>query len=109
MLAPNKDCSVEIIRYAIPPAQQADFENAYAEAGNLLQASPYCVGYELMKGVDELNNYILTIYWSSIADHLNGFRKSSAFGQFFILVKPFYSNIQEMKHYEQTALYWQKE
>lgn len=109
MQTPHKDCSVEIIRYAIPPAQQADFENAYTKAGNLLRASPYCLGYELIKGVDEPDNYILTIYWTSLADHLNGFRKSSAFGQFFNLVKPFYQHIQEMKHYEQTALSWQKE
>lgn len=105
----NKENSVEIIRYAIPEAQQTAFENAYTQAGSILQDSPYCLGYHLMKGVDEAENYVLTIYWTSIADHLNGFRKSAAFGSFFNSVKPFYAQIQEMKHYEQTNLSWQRE
>lgn len=105
----DKACSVEIIRYTIPAAQQAAFENAYTQAGRLLQNAPECLGYELMKGADEPENYLLTIYWTSISDHVNGFRKSPAFGAFFNLVKPFYSQIQEMKHYEQTNLAWRKE
>ena len=105
----NPNCSVEIIRYAIPEEQQTTFENAYTEAGHILRDSPYCLGYELIKGVDEPPNYLLTIYWTSVPDHLNGFRKSAAFGQFFNLVKPFYAQIQEMKHYEKTNLFWQKQ
>ncbi|QNF33016.1 antibiotic biosynthesis monooxygenase [Adhaeribacter swui] len=108
MTAITKDCSVEIIRYAIPPEQQTIFEQAYTEAGILLQNAPYCLGYELIKGVDEPQNYLLTIYWTSLHDHLNGFRKSASFGQFFNLVRPFYAHIQEMKHYEPTNLVWQK-
>ncbi|QMU31585.1 antibiotic biosynthesis monooxygenase [Adhaeribacter radiodurans] len=105
----NKNCSVEIIRYAIPETQHTAFENAYTEAGKLLQNSPYCLGYNLIKGTDEPDHYILTIYWTSVEEHLNGFRKSSDFGAFFNLIRPFYTNIQEMKHYEQTNLTWQKE
>ncbi len=105
----NKENSVEIIRYTIPAAQQTAFEDAYTAAGGILQASPYCLGYSLIKGVDEPENYLLTIYWTSVPDHLNGFRKSAAFGAFFNLVKPFYAQIQEMKHYEQTKLCWQRE
>ncbi|MDQ3290974.1 MAG: antibiotic biosynthesis monooxygenase [Bacteroidota bacterium] len=104
----NKNCSVEIIRYAIPENQHSEFESAYSAAGKLLQNSPYCLGYELIKGVDEPKNFILTIYWTSIEEHLNGFRKSNVFGEFFDLVRPFYSNIQEMKHYTPTNLTWQK-
>ncbi|PSR53836.1 antibiotic biosynthesis monooxygenase [Adhaeribacter arboris] len=105
----SKNPSVEIIRYAIPETQHSDFVNAYTAAGKLLQSSPYCLGFELIKGVDEPNNYILTICWTSIEEHLNGFRKSKAFGEFFNLVRPFYNNIQEMKHYEPTNLVWRKE
>ncbi|RDC65180.1 antibiotic biosynthesis monooxygenase family protein [Adhaeribacter pallidiroseus] len=105
----NPNCSVEIIRYTIPEAQQTAFENAYTQAGLLLRDSPYCLGYELIKGVNEPANYLLTIYWTSVSDHLNDFRKSAAFGAFFNLVKPFYAQIQEMKHYEPTSLNWQRE
>ena len=101
--------SVEIIRYTIAPDQQDNFEKAYSEAGRILQASPYCLGYEVIHGEEEPSHYIVTIRWTSKEDHLNGFRKSSSFGEFFQLVRPFFANIEEMKHYNHTTITWKKE
>ena len=101
--------SVEIIRYTIAPDQQDNFEKAYSEAGKFLQASPYCLSYEVIHGEEEPSHYIVTICWTSKEDHLNGFRKSSDFGGFFQLVRPFFANIGEMKHYNHTAITWKKE
>ena len=102
----NKQYSVEVIRYNIPPAQGAEFEKAYAEAGKHLQASKHCLGYRLIHGVEEPQHYIVIIHWTSKEEHLQGFRKSPEFMPFFNLVKPFYNNIEEMKHYNQTATEW---
>lgn len=104
----NKNYSVEIIRYSVPADQRASFEKAYNSAAEFLQSSPFCLGYEIIHGTDEPSNYIVRIHWTSTEDHLNGFRKSKEFGSFFNLVKPFYSNIQEMKHYELTSTVWSK-
>lgn len=101
--------SVEIIRYTISSENRAAFETAYAEAGKLLQQSSYCLGYKLIRGVEEPNKYILVIHWTSLNDHLQGFRKSELFPPFFNLVKPFYNNIEEMKHYEHTETQWAKQ
>lgn len=100
--------SVEIIRYTISPDQQSNFEKAYDEAGKLLQASPYCLSYEVIHGEDDPSHYIVTINWTSKEDHLNGFRKSSGFAGFFQLVRPFFANIDEMKHYNLTPITWKK-
>lgn len=105
----DKNVSVEIIRYTIPADQTAAFEEAYAQAATLLKNSPYCLGYEIVHGVDEPQHHIVRIHWTSVEDHLNGFRKSKEFGAFFNLVKPFYNNIEEMKHYRQTPTTWTKE
>lgn len=102
----NKTSSVEVIRYTIPEDQSAAFEKAYAEAGKHLQASPYCLHYQVLHGNDEPKRYIVIIHWTSKEEHLQGFRKSKEFGPFFNLVKPFYNNIEEMKHYDQTAIAW---
>ena len=59
--------------------------------------------------MEEPHQYILIIHWTSIDDHLQGFRKSELFPPFFALVKPFYNNIEEMKHYEHTAAQWSKQ
>ena len=102
----NKNYSTEIIRYNIPEQERENFEKAYQQAGQYLQASEYCLGYQVIHGSEEPNHYIVTIYWTSEQDHLTGFRKSKDFMPFFNLVKPFYSNIEEMKHYKLTNNQW---
>jgi quinol monooxygenase YgiN len=94
--------SIEIIRYSIPADQHSNFEEAYREAGKLLDASPYCLGYQVIHGEEEPNHYIVIIDWTSTQEHLDGFRKSQQFMPFFNLVKPFYNNIEEMKHYKEA-------
>jgi hypothetical protein len=37
-------------------------------------------------------------------EHINGFRKSVVFPTFFANVKPFFDNIQEMRHYKITEV-----
>jgi quinol monooxygenase YgiN len=101
--------SVEIIRYKISEADYNNFENAYIAAGKHLKDSKYCLNYQVIKGNEEPDNYIVIIHWTSKEEHLNGFRKSEEFKPFFELVKPFYNNIQEMKHYDLTPNTWTRE
>ncbi len=105
----NKNYAVEIIRYNIPEEERNNFEKAYIEAGKYLQASKYCLSYEVIHGNDEPNHYMVIINWTSKEEHLQGFRKSAEFMPFFNLVKPFYNNIEEMKHYDLTANKWVRE
>lgn len=104
----EKKYSTEIIRYNVPEAERPHFEKSYHEAGNYLQSSPYCLGYQIIHGSEEPNHYIVIIHWTSEQDHLQGFRKSSAFMPFFNLVKPFFNNIEEMKHYNPTSNVWRR-
>lgn len=102
----KKDYSVEIIRYKISDEQSKAFEDAYEKAGEYLKASPYCRGYNVLHGDDEPNHYIVTIYWTSKEDHLTKFRSSEQFSAFLPLVRPFFNDIQEMKHYKRTSIGW---
>ena len=102
----SKNYSTEIIRYNIPEQESNNFEKAYTQAGEYLQASPYCLGYQVIHGSEEPNHYIVIIYWTSEQDHLTGFRKDPNFMAFFNLVKPFYNNMEEMKHYNLTDVQW---
>ncbi len=90
---------VEYIRYSIHEERRAEFEAAYAEAAKQLDASPQCISYELSHGVEEPENYILRIEWDSVEGHEQGFRTSARFCEFFQAVRPFFSQIEEMKHY----------
>ena len=98
----------EVIRYKIPAAQAEAFEKAYHQAEPILQNSKHCLGYRLLQGVEEPENWILILEWDSIEGHEQGFRKEPAFSEFFNLVKPFFQQIQEMKHYEEKTMNWRR-
>lgn len=95
---------VEYIRYTIPPERRDAFEAGYGGAQAVLAASPHCLGWELCRCRDEPSSYILRIEWDSAEGHMQGFRKSPEFPAFFAAVRPFYNDIQEMRHYELTAV-----
>jgi quinol monooxygenase YgiN len=100
--------TIEYIRYKIPSETREAFFNSYIKAGESLRASDYCLGYELTHGEEEPENFILRIEWTSLEDHINKFRKSDAFKAFYQDVAPYFGNIQEMKHYDLTEVYWKK-
>jgi quinol monooxygenase YgiN len=94
---------VEIIRYDIAPESAQHFITAYTEAGTYLNRSTHCLSYEVIKGIEVTNHFIVRIEWDSMEGHMQGFRTSSDFQHFFALVKPFFNAILEMKHYSVIA------
>ena len=95
---------VEYIRYTIPPDQAGEFEAAYRAAGASLDASEYCLAYELSRGVEEPEHWILRIEWDSVEGHEQGFRRSDEFRPFLQAIRPYIGQIDEMKHYEATGV-----
>jgi hemoglobin len=107
---------VEYLRYKIAPGGGAAFETAYADAATVLAESPYCVDYELTRRTaeqtgprpdpeDDAEHYMLRIRWTSSQDHLSGFRRSPGFGRFFAAVRPYLADLEEMRHYAETAVH----
>ncbi|GCF07953.1 antibiotic biosynthesis monooxygenase family protein [Dictyobacter arantiisoli] len=95
---------VEYTRYSVAEGQGEALENAYQHAQSALKESPHCLSYELSRCAEEPTSYILRIEWDSSEGHLQGFRKSPEFQGFFENVRPFFNNIQEMRHYEVTSI-----
>lgn len=100
--------TTELIRYRIEPGQEDAFVDAYRKAGKILERSPECLGYEILRGEEEPQLFAVIIRWTSTERHLQGFRKSAEFGAFFAAVKPFFAAIEEMKHYASQGE-WQRE
>jgi len=93
---------IEYIRYEVTDADALVL--AYQEASSTLDASPHCLSYELSRCTEEPSWFLLRIEWDSTEGHLQGFRKSPEFGRFLQAVRPFLSQIREMRHYERTAV-----
>jgi hypothetical protein len=43
---------------------------------------------------------VVRIEWDSVEGHEQGFRSSPQFAEFFAAVRPFFFQIEEMKHYQ---------
>jgi quinol monooxygenase YgiN len=104
-LARSKETNmiVEYIRYEVPAARHDEFLAAYNSAAKELESSSHCVSYEISEGVEEPENFTVRIEWDSLDGHERGFRGSAQFASFFAKVKPFFSEIREMKHYRVAA------
>lgn len=96
---------VEYIRYRIEQDRRAGFEAAYARAAQVLSRAPQCVGFELTRGVEEPSGYVLRIEWTSVPDHVEGFRGGGLFGDFLAEIEGYVADIEEMRHYERTGVH----
>ena len=90
---------VEYIRYRVRAAREDEFEKSYRRAGRVLDEDEHCLRYEIAKGVEEPEHFVVRIEWDSIEGHERWFRSSPGFREFFGAVQPFVSQIEEMKHY----------
>jgi hemoglobin len=95
---------VEYIRYRIAEDRAAAFLADYARAAQVLDRAPQCVDYELSRSVDEPACHVLRIRWTSAEDHLQGFRGGELFPEFLAAIRPYVGDIDEMRHYELTAV-----
>jgi quinol monooxygenase YgiN len=94
---------VEYTRYKIEEPRRDAFEKDYAQAAKFLQASKHCLAYELTQCTEQAGSYVLRLEWDSEEGHLKGFRMSPEFQSFFVHVKPYVHDIEEMRHYRLTA------
>lgn len=92
--------TLEYVRYTIDKARQVEFIEAYKAAAEPLLRSPYCQNFEMSRCVEDDTAFIVRLTWSSAEDHIQIFRKSAEFKEFFALIKPFVNDIGEMRHYE---------
>jgi len=95
---------IEYIRYKLEQGDREPFMNAYSLASGSLDQSSYCLAYELSECVEVPGLFILRIEWTSTEEHMQEFRKSEEFRKFFNYVKPYFSNIEEMRHDEMTTV-----
>lgn len=92
---------VEYVRYTVSDkSRREELLKAYRHAAFFLDQSSECRAYELSICQEDETSAILRIEWQSSEAHLQRFRKSAAFGEFFRAIGDFVKEIAEMRHYE---------
>jgi quinol monooxygenase YgiN len=100
---------IEYVRYQVEAEQAEALIAAYQVAATSLQASTHCQAFELTRCTEAPESFVLRIVWDSLSGHLQGFRSSPEFQTFFKAIQPFFTRIQEMRHYELTSVEWKRQ
>lgn len=84
----------------VVPGEEAAFEEAFAEAKEIISAAAGFRSLRLGRCAESRNRYLLLVEWDSLEDHTVGFRGSPAYQEWRRLLHHFYEPFPEVEHYE---------
>lgn len=101
----DDDCMVlEHAALDVVPGQEAAFEEAFAQAKEIISAAPGFRGLRFARCLEERNRYVLLVEWERLEDHTEGFRGSAAYMEWRSLLHHFYDPVPRVDHYEDLAI-----
>lgn len=83
--------------------EEAAFETAFAEAKQVVRASPGCERVRLLRCQERPTIYLLLVDWQARADHVVTFRGSPAFARWRELVSPYWTELPQVEHFDEVA------
>ncbi|MFT4247426.1 MAG: antibiotic biosynthesis monooxygenase [Pseudomonas sp.] len=90
---------LEIAVFDIVPGQEAGFEQAFAQARQLIAQVGGHLGHELLRSHETPAQYALLVRWQRIEDHTEGFRGSPLYTQWRALLSPYFRQPPTVGHY----------
>lgn len=97
---------LEIAMLNVKPGQSAEFEEAFAQAQEIICHMQGYISHQLQKCLEMPNRYALLVNWETLEDHTEGFRSSTAYQQWRELLHHFYDPFPTVEHY--TTVYAQQ-
>ena len=92
---------IEIVRSTIKPGQAEEFQKAFADASRHLQAAKGYLGHDLRQGIENPDQFVLTVQWNTYEDHVNGFRGSPPWEEFRNALGAYYAAPSEVTHWRE--------
>jgi heme-degrading monooxygenase HmoA len=87
----------------IQPGQQAAFEAAlHHGVKTVISQAQGFLGYQLQRGIESPERYLLMIEWASLEDHTVAFRGGPLFAQWRAIVGPFFAAPPTVEHFERS-------
>ena len=92
---------LELADIRIQPGQNAAFDEAIARGlRDVISNAKGFQGYNVNKGIESPERYILQIFWDTLEDHTVGFRESDLFTQWRAIVGPFFAQPPVVEHFD---------
>ena len=91
---------LEIADITIPPGKQAEFDEAISRAlRTVVSKAQGLRGFQVHKGIESPERYVLMIQWDTLEAHTVGFRQSPAFAEWRGIVGPFFAKPPVVEHF----------
>jgi heme-degrading monooxygenase HmoA len=84
---------------SVRPGEHEAFEQAFARARHIISAMPGFGGLTLSRCLERAGSYLLLVEWSTLEDHIVGFRGSPEYQQWRALLHSFYEPYPTVEHY----------
>ena len=95
---------LEVADIRIPPGKQAEFDEAIQRGlRTVLSQAKGVTGWQVNKGIESPERYILQIFWDTLENHTVDFRQSPAFADWRAIVGPFFAGAPTVEHFDLVA------
>jgi len=95
---------VEIAEFSIRPGSQREFDAAIQRGvESVVACSPGFRRYEVQRGIESPERYVLLIEWDSVESHTVTFRGSDAFLRWREIVGPHFAKPPHVEHFERVC------
>lgn len=95
---------LELADIAILSGQQPAFDEAIRRGiASVVSRSPGFLGYQVHRGIESPERYLLTIRWATLENHTVDFRGGPLFAQWRAIVGPFFARPPVVEHFELLA------
>lgn len=92
----------EVATVKVKPGSEEDFIAAVGKAADVFRRADNCLGFGLMRCVEDPAEFDVIIRWVTLEDHTVGFRGSPLFAEWRALVGPHFAEPPSVKHYAGT-------
>lgn len=93
---------IEHALLTVRPGLEAEFEQAFASAREIIAASPGFRGLTVSRGIESPSSYLLLVNWDSVEAHEVGFRGSPAFQEWRRMLHHFYEPLPVVEHFSEV-------
>ena len=95
---------LELADIRIHTGQQAAFDEAIERAvRTVISKAEGFLGYQIHKGIENPERYLLQISWATLDNHTVDFRGSAAFAEWRAIVGPFFAAAPTVEHFNRLA------
>ena len=95
---------LEIAELFIRPGTQDEFDQAIRQGvETVIAKSPGFRGFEIQRGIESAERYVLLIEWDSLESHTVDFRGSESFARWRAIVSPFFAKPPHVEHFHRVA------